>query len=253
MIRQVARKIRRLFHSSTPGDVQPRVIRLPPVRGIYFAIPKVANSSLKEACFQILLQHGLPRAQLPDLDWTPKLFNLPQYARVLKDEGIIIERAALQEYRDHWKFAFVRNPWDRLVSCYENKIKQAGYDDRWFVDGVARSLVGYGRFEGGMSFDDFVQVVASIPDSRADKHFRSQHTFIQGRDGELLVDFVGRFERLEEDFDHVCNSLGVTGVKLPHLLQSDRLPYTDYYSRSSEELVRDRYRTDVEWFDYECE
>ena len=77
-------------------------------------------------------------------------------------------------------FAFVRNPWDRLMSCYRDKIRGEvdGYTYCTIRPGVANCLAQFDAFVPGMSFADFVVAVASIRDEDADGHFRSQHTFV---------------------------------------------------------------------------
>jgi hypothetical protein len=69
--------------------------------------------------------------------------------------------------------------------------------------GVANCLAGFDAFFGGMSFDEFVDAVAGIPDDRSEAHFRSQHCFVCDDDGQLAVDFVCRYERLADDLRQV--------------------------------------------------
>lgn len=66
----------------------------------------------------------------------------------------------------------------------------------------------------------------------------------------LLVDFVGRFEQIERDFDHVQQRIGVK-ASLPHLVRSEHRPYHDYYDHETRDLVARHYRCDVDAFGYE--
>ena len=60
-----------------------------------------------------------------------------------------------------------------------------------------------------MSFDEFVLAVESIPNEQADDHFRSQNTFVTNEEGRIAIDFVGRYERLADDFRLVANRIGL--------------------------------------------
>ena len=107
------------------------------------------------------------------------------------------------EYHRYFKFAFVRNPWDRLVSCYMSKLVIAGpgFNMRPYGDVTLRR---------DMTFKEFAEAVCRIRDEESDPHFRSQHIVIcdDGPGKGILADFVGRFENLEEDFGIVAKRLG---------------------------------------------
>ena len=80
-----------------------QTIRLEPFNAIYFQIPKVASSSLK-ALFKKELR-------LPGL--APHCTRFPVADRDKLEAGF---------YSDYFKFCFVRNPWERILSCYHSKI-----------------------------------------------------------------------------------------------------------------------------------
>jgi hypothetical protein len=73
--------------------------------------------------------------------------------------------------------------------------------------------------------------------------------FVTDADGELLVDFVGRFESLREDFGHVCRTLGLN-LRLPHANKSAHRDYRTCYNDRTAELVGTHFRQDVERFGY---
>ena len=106
--------------------------------------------------------------------------------------------------------------------------------------------------EPGMSFEAFVRAVASIPDERADAHFRSQNTFVRTKAGKLGVDFIGRFERLQDDFAHVVRQVGLPPSALPRLQAAKTaVNYVDYYDVELRKLVARRFRDDIDTFGYE--
>ena len=98
----------------------------------------------------------------------------------------------------------------------------------------------------------FVDAVAAIPDEEADEHFRSQHTFLSNGNGALAVDFVGRYERLADDFKQVQERTGLPPLELPRLQAARRAAkYATYYTPRTRDLVARRYRRDIELFGYE--
>lgn len=101
-----------------------------------------------------------------------------------------------------FKFAFVRDPWSRLVSAYDF-LRNGGLheDDRKFAD---ENIVQY------RTVDDFVMTGLEQPKIRKWAHFRDQVDFLMDpRTGSLGVDFIGRFETITEDFAVVCRRLGI--------------------------------------------
>jgi hypothetical protein len=215
-------------------------ILLRPYRAIYISVPKVACTSFKTAFA------GLLGLRLDRVNGDPHRLRYPSP----------IPGAGLQRvlYPGFYRFAFVRNPWDRLVSCYRDKIKNEveGYTHFTIRPGVANCLARWSVFQPDMSFEDFVRAVASIPDSEADEHFRSQHTFLKGANGALATDFVGRYERLAEDFALVQKQTGLPHIELPRLQAARTVArYAGYYNPATRDLVAERFREDIARFGYE--
>jgi hypothetical protein len=201
---------------------------------IYFPIPKVACTSVLNMCADVL--------DIRSKDLSVHEIYFP---------GIQDLDKISYKYNDYFKFAFVRNPWDRLVSCFRNKIRDdSSLSNKWFENGVSRGLLCYGTFRPMMSFEEFVEAVLEIPDLEAEKHFRSQYTFLVDSNGEIIPNFFGKFENLNWDLMHVCERIGIHNPDLPHLQKSVRKNYRDYYSNELREKVRNRYSRDIELFGY---
>jgi chondroitin 4-sulfotransferase 11 len=216
---------------------------------IYFVVQKVACSSIKTALLP-LFDVSTSGYETTRKDGTTGL----RIHKVFNRSGYQIRRTQFiagldDQYEDYFKFAFVRNPWDRLVSCYSQKLGPHGQGLKLPVDNDI-------ELYPGMSFPAFVEAVHAIPDSEANIHFQSQHEVIcgSGSGKPILADFVGRFENLQADFDLVAKSIGGTqNLQLPHVLRSrsrqDR-PYTDFYDHRLRNLVHERYQEDIEIFGY---
>lgn len=127
-----------------------------------------------------------------------------------------------------FKFTFVRNPWDWQVSLYHFILERPeirGYEE-------TKKMGSFRNFVFSRDTSPFTQTGCLVEDS-----------------GKLLVDFVGRFENLEEDFREVCRRIGIS-VELPHINKSGRAGYRDYYDDETRELTARLYAEDIERFGY---
>jgi len=128
-----------------------------------------------------------------------------------------------------FKFCFVRNPWDLLVSNY-SYVKCKKQHKRY-------------RRTSSLSFAEFIEFAVA-------KEIGFQKPIVSTTSGELLVDRVGKFETLVEDFQSMASKLQID-AKLPHLNRVTRPNYREYYDRRSIARVTDCYRDDIEAFEYE--
>jgi hypothetical protein len=140
-----------------------------------------------------------------------------------------------------FKYSMVRNPFDRLVSCYKNKIKEEDYKP---------IQKGYGPlFYKNMSFDRFVKRVALLPDSLSDRHIRSQYSYLYAN-GKLVADYIGRFEEFDKSVKVLQKKLSLGEIK--HINSSeDKKDYRDFYTEELAEIVYKRYKKDIEAFGYD--
>lgn len=138
-------------------------------------------------------------------------------------------------------FGFVRNPWDRWISCWLNKLSKKDLDP--CIE------VAHGpAIRRGMPFADFVHAACQIPDELADPHFKSQAAFLRHP-----VDFVGRFESLEQDWKQVCDRIGIQ-LPLPMANASDvREHYSAYYTTELADMVAAREADTIDRFGYRFE
>lgn len=227
------------------------------LRFIYFVVPKVACSSIKTALLSLFDvdttgYEFIQEDDTPDLD-VHRLFAGSGY-QINKNQ--LTRRMDRGRYQEHFKFAFVRNPWDRLVSCYSEKVmdvKETELGEPPFRN--VPSEKG-SRLYKGMPFAEFVETVYEIPDVESNMHFISQHKVVcgPGSDGQIMADEVGRFENLAGDFAVVAEEIGgARRLQLPHKLRSasrKSRPYTDFYDNRLRDLVHERYREDIEIFNY---
>lgn len=201
-------------------------------RFIYVPIPKNANTSMRQ-WFQKVEGLNLNREQLQSTELYPQTHDLNS-----------------KVYDQYYKFSIVRNPWDRIVSCYKNKISTEKITNKWFKDGVYRGFEPFGLFYCGMSFDAFVDAVCRIPDYQADTHFKSQASFIFNASGKIAVDDCYRFESVEQAVKDVCAKCNVELNQLDHLQRTQHDAYTAYYTKKTKNMIEKRYRTDIKMSGY---
>tara|TARA_B100000579_G_C22848158_1_gene865679 strand:- start:4227 stop:4844 length:618 start_codon:yes stop_codon:yes gene_type:complete len=162
----------------------------------------------------------------------------------------ILEESDFEKYQSYYKFSFVRNPWDLTVSMYRYL---------WLSD-----------LKGGMKWRKKNPEYAKLSFEEWLKHPYFQTPNMRmldiGREGRFpeysfldwitadnfKMDFIGRFENLQEDFDVVCDNIGIPKTKLSHINNTNPgKHYTEYYTDETKNIVGTKYAKDIEYFGYE--
>jgi len=156
------------------------------------------------------------------------------------------EAVSFKEHKGTFLFAFMRNPFDRLVSAYAY-LKAGGISEDDALD--ARQYV-----EPYEDFEHFVLEGIASGASMSQIHLRPQTFWISDALDNIIADFIGRFERLQEDFDEVCEMTGIKRKKLPVTRTSEHRPYREYYGNEAvQDVVRSVYARDFEVGEYPTE
>lgn len=95
------------------------------------------------------------------------------------------------------------------------------------------------------SFEEFIELHL---DSWA---LNTQLSWIINRQGEIPLDFVGRFERLEKDFERVCEALQIRNCHLPTLIMGNNPHYTQFYDSKLKDRIALKYSDEIELFNFE--
>ena len=135
------------------------------------------------------------------------------------------------QYKTYFKFTFVRNPWDRVYSWYKNVLRYEPH----------QQSLGIGL---DCSFEDFLLKYGK------QWALQPQLTWIKRRDGRIEMDFIGRFENLENDFAYVAEKIGLENCELPQMLVSNNERYTKSYDSRLIDFVGEKYREEIELFGY---
>jgi hypothetical protein len=155
------------------------------------------------------------------------------------------QRISARHFRCYFWFWFVRNPWDRVVSAYE--FARAGGTE--WVEPAPDPVYASASFA---TFESFVAEYLTVTAlDTADVVFWPQWTFLCDEDGMLLVDHVGRMERLADNLTVVESALG-RAIRPEHLNRTARaVDYPSYYTPETRRMVAEVYARDIEMFDYE--
>ena len=233
-------------------------------RCIFIHIPKTAGMSIENSFLKSL---GLKfyRGQCPSLLLVynqDKSIGPPSLAHLTPFQYVDHSYLSKELFESYFKFSFVRNPWERIVSIYK-----------------------YFKYHKMMTFEDFLKVIFPYLWKERYDFVRPQVDFLYDRNGNQIVDFIGRFESLKKDMDTVKTKLAHPLADLSHInkppgahnwysrwtmrfifKQLKKNPglfkhlylfspvnknYREYYTPVAQKIVESYYQEDIERFKYE--
>ena len=211
-----------------------------PKKFIFIHIPKTGGNSVqsilqKYSDDQIVtkakFQDGVERFEIENKDYHyTKHAKLIEYKKELKPEL----------YEKMFKFAVVRNPWDRLVSYYFSPHRGVKEFDRNDFKKLINQIPALGYFTTEIKFMDRVKNKLGL-------------SYKACRPLDKDVDFYIRFENLEEDFKKLCRKLEIPFEPLPKYNKSEKKHYSTYYDNELKELVAKKFKQEIDFFKYKFE
>ena len=199
-------------------------------RFIFFAVPKTATHAIRQAL----------RAHLGPDDWEQQVLFGKQFLPIKELAAIGHGHISVRQLRPHlpdddWneyrKFGFVRNPFDRYVStCFFLNRRDPDF---------SRNAV------------PFMKRALSMPRFSNRILVRPQSELLLDDNGEVAVDYIGRYERLQDSVDELFTQLSLPGAQLEKKNVSEHAGYADYYDEELREIVAQFYKDDLRIFDYD--
>jgi len=150
----------------------------------------------------------------------------------------IISIVGKPQWDQAFTFAMVRNPWDRMVSNYHYRKKKIGFVEKgWDI-----------------AFSDYVHGAigqGELPYDPSSKFLMPQVEWLKDEQGEICVDFIGRYESVQSDFKSIKKKARRWAPDLfTHNQSTRKRDYKDYYDADTKKLVADFYKSDIEFFGY---
>jgi hypothetical protein len=197
---------------------------------IFVAIPKTGTHSVRRALRPHMGENDLEQVKLFDR----KDFPIPELAQLRHGHISLTQLRPFLEaekFDSYFKFAFVRNPFDRFVS---------------YCAFMTRERKDFERDPKAV-----MRHILAAPGARQHVLFQPQHSFISDEKGELLTYFVGRVEEMQASFNEICDRIGIPRADLEKANESSRGNYRQYYDQQLAEGVAKLYARDLELFGYE--
>tara|TARA_B100000519_G_scaffold185910_1_gene181476 strand:+ start:33 stop:653 length:621 start_codon:yes stop_codon:yes gene_type:complete len=153
--------------------------------------------------------------------------------------------------KSYFKFTTVRNPYARLVSRYFFARKVDKHANQ-FKNLTFKHFVLGGHTVTPMNT---TWVLETAPHLKRLLNrvgfFDNQIEWMQDTSGKVIIDFVMKTEALQQDFDILCDKIGIPKQQLPHKNKTKHKHYTEYYDDETREAVAKKYAKDIEYFGYE--
>jgi len=179
------------------------------------------------------------------------------------NHGVSLHHAILNDYpvstNELFKFTFVRNPWDRVVSIFEHQVKSCSTAFALHNLTTGESEGTYTNLE--KQFSAFIMKVKNAWEvdtinTSLDGHLTPQILYTHDNQKNKIVDYIGHFETLEQDIKNLNDLCGwdLKSTHIPHLNNSLKKNYRDYYNQGNgvaKEIIHQLYREEIELYGYQ--
>ncbi len=149
-----------------------------------------------------------------------------------------------EKYYDYFKFTFVRNPYDRLLSTFLDKTKK--------VIGTPWEIQYFAQFKD-YTFEQFVGHLyenVNLSNNDVNRHLRTQMSLSNDAND---LNFIGKLENLETDLNLLNNILGTHMKSIESKNKTNHDHYSSHYTNAMKKMVYEMYFEDFNFFNYKKE
>lgn len=168
-----------------------------------------------------------------------------------KHQDLSFYKRFVPNFQNYFVFSFIRNPWDLVFSQYRYMFKS---NHSWPKTWRSRT-----KLDTEMSFDKWVKsdrFKKTSPDTdsldlKGSFVNKNQVDWFRGSEQISNNFFVGKFENLQQDFDKICDSIGISRIAVPHVNSSGvKKKYSDFYDKEMRDIVENKYKKDIIFGEY---
>lgn len=182
------------------------------------------------------------------------------YAKKHVPPAVVRAQLGPDLWEEYFTFCFVRNPWDWVVSQYFWNFESTPITWSDMLHNPIHALRRY-KSRSETPSPETLKTFSPSDIRELYEHLRRyravyqadtlfQYHYAYGPDGTKLVDYVGRFENMEDDFYQLVGNIGLDNVKIPHKNATSHRDYRAYYTDETAQLVRSLWKVDVDTFGY---
>jgi hypothetical protein len=190
---------------------------------IFVHIPKTAGSSITKSLESL---PGNNNANSP---------RISKHAKAFEIKGLLGDEI----WEEYFTFAFMRNPWDLMVSSYHWWLQKAGK-----IPYHHRHHRRISMMEG---FNDFIY--SRYGQKMINERYGELRDWVTEKDN-ILVDFLGKVETLDDDWKKICIEIGIEPTALARINTSNREEYRKYYTPETRRIIAKRFEWVINKFNY---
>jgi hypothetical protein len=215
---------------------------------IHIHIPKCAGTSIEKALghfdghegrngqdhrtIRMIEQPFLTKHSVSSLSNVKEIFRRLRHKTIIKTNPKNHEVVTKEQFMRYFKFTVVRNPYSRIYSWY-NSIIQDEVQLRYY------------RIPKDLEFLDFLKKFL-----KNTYMIKQQVYWLKNFEGKINLDYIGKFEKIEEVFQNISKNLSDATILFPHEKNSKTVDYKNFYKNESIDLVTKHYKDDLKFFNY---